>query len=48
MESIPTEFKNFVDSNAAAKVQKGQMNNLDLSKMSEIVKSMPHYQELMG
>lgn len=48
LEGVPQEFRNFVNTNTTAKVQQGQMQNLDLSKMSEIVKQMPQYNELLG
>ena len=48
LDGIPTEFQEFVNMNTLAKVQKGVLNNLDLNKMSEIVKSMPQYNELLS
>nr|CAH69616.1 Sec1-4 syntaxin-binding protein [Paramecium tetraurelia] len=48
LEGIPVEFREFINNNTTAKVQQGQMNNLDLNQMSEIVKTLPQYNELLG
>jgi hypothetical protein len=41
MQGIPTEFRDFCNNNATAKMQQGELNNLDLNKMSELIKTMP-------
>ncbi|CAD8085369.1 unnamed protein product [Paramecium sonneborni] len=48
LEGIPVEFREFIHNNTTAKVHQGQMNNLDLNQMSEIVKTLPQYNELLG
>ncbi|CAD8082896.1 unnamed protein product [Paramecium sonneborni] len=48
LDGIPVEFKEFIHNNTTAKVHQGQMNNLDLNQMSEIVKTyinIMNYQE---
>lgn len=47
LDGIPIEFQNFVTNNATAKLQKGALNELDLNKMSDIIKTMPQYNELL-
>ena len=47
LDGIPVEFQNFVTNNATAKLQKGALNELDLNKMSDIIKTMPQYNELL-
>lgn len=47
LDGIPVEFQLFVTNNATAKLQKGAMNELDLNKMSDIIKTMPQYNELL-
>lgn len=48
MINISKEFEEFVANNRTAKTQKGDMTNLNLQQMSDIVKSMPMYQEVLG
>ena len=48
LDGIPAEFQNFINQNTAAKLQQGIINTVDLQKMSEIIKSMPQYTELLG
>lgn len=47
LDGIPIEFQNFVTNNSTAKLQKGALNELDLNKMSDIIKTMPQYNELL-
>jgi len=47
LDGIPVEFQSFVQNNATAKLQKGALNELDLNKMSDIIKTMPQYNELL-
>jgi syntaxin-binding protein 1 len=44
LDGIPADFQVFMNNNANAKLNKGE---IDLSEMSEIVKKMPQYNELM-
>ena len=48
MTSVTEEFQKFVESNKTAQTQKADMNNLDLKTMSEIIKQMPLYNELLS
>ena len=48
LQTIVSEFNHFINNNSAAKVQKGELDNLDCEKMAEIVKGMPHYQDMMN
>lgn len=48
LDGIPGEFQNFLKQNTTAKVQQGVVSNLDLHKMSEIIKSMPQYNEILS
>lgn len=48
LEGIPQEFKAFINNNTTAKMQKGELYNLDLEKMTEIVRSLPQYQEQLN
>jgi hypothetical protein len=45
LQTILKEFGDFVNNNAASKVQKGELEGLDVEKMAEIVRNMPAYQE---
>ena len=47
LDGIPVEFQSFVQNNATNKLQKGALNELDLNKMSDIIKTMPQYNELL-
>ena len=47
MQGVGDEFSHFVETNQTTKAQK-DMSNLDLKAMSEIVKNMPIYNELMS
>jgi syntaxin-binding protein 1 len=42
------DFNAFLKTNDAAKFQSGNIENLDVEKMSQIIKEMPHYQDLLG
>lgn len=48
MINISKEFEEFVANNRTAQTRKGDMSNLNLQQMSDIVKSMPMYQEVLG
>lgn len=50
MINVSKEFEEFVANNKTAKTQtkRTDMSNLNLQQMSEIVKSMPMYQEVLG
>ncbi|KAL4499311.1 hypothetical protein ABPG72_006897 [Tetrahymena utriculariae] len=48
MSGIGDEFSKFVNSNSTAKMQMGAFEELDFKKMSEIIRSMPQYQELIA
>ena len=44
LDGIPADFQVFMNNNANAKLTKSE---IDISEMSEIVKKMPQYNELM-
>jgi len=48
MINISKEFEEFVANNKTAQTKKTDMSNLNLQQMSDIVKSMPMYQEVLG
>lgn len=48
MVNISKEFEEFVANNRTAQTRKTDMSNLNLQQMSDIVKSMPMYQEVLG
>lgn len=48
LDGIPGEFQNFISQNTTAKLQQGIISNLDLQKMSDIIKTMPQYNELLS
>ena len=41
MNGITASFNEFVKNNSTAKLQKGAMGDLNLDKMSDIIRSMP-------
>lgn len=41
MSGISEEFNKFINTNSTAKMQMGNVEELDFKKMSEIVRSMP-------
>lgn len=48
LEGIPGEFQEFINKNTTAKLQQGIINSLDLQKLSEMIKTMPQYNELLS
>lgn len=48
LEGIPGEFQDFINKNTTAKLQQGIINTLDLQKLSETIKTMPQYNELLS
>lgn len=48
LDGIPNEFQAFINQNTTAKLQQGILSNVDLQKMSEIIKTMPQYNELLA
>jgi syntaxin-binding protein 1 len=48
LDGIPNEFQTFIKNNSTAKLQQGQLSNLDLNAISNIVKTMPQYNELLS
>ncbi len=48
LDGIPAEFQRFISENTTAKMQQGIVSGVDLHKMSEIIKSLPQYNELLG
>lgn len=49
MDGIPSEFKKFVETNSTAKMQQGQIgSDIDVEKMSEIIRMMPQYQQALN
>ena len=47
MGNISKEFEDFVANNKSGQIQKTDMSQLDLQQMSDIIKQMPMYRELM-
>lgn len=45
---IIKEFNEFLKNNSAAKMQQGKIEDLNIEKMGEIIKAMPHYQDMLG
>lgn len=41
LEGVPVEFQQFVSNNNTAKVQRGELREISLEQMSEIIKKMP-------
>ena len=41
LQGIPSELVAFCNTNDTAKLKKGDLDNLDLSKMSQVIKGMP-------
>eukprot|EP01017_Pseudomicrothorax_dubius_P045724 TRINITY_DN7946_c0_g1_i2.p1 TRINITY_DN7946_c0_g1~~TRINITY_DN7946_c0_g1_i2.p1 ORF type:complete len:358 (-),score=121.96 TRINITY_DN7946_c0_g1_i2:179-1252(-) len=48
MSGITSRFDDFVANNSNARLQRGDADNMDLSKMSDILKGMPMYNELLA
>jgi hypothetical protein len=48
MTGITDKFNDFVKSNSTAKMQRGELGEMNLDKMSEIIRSMPQYNELLS
>lgn len=48
LTSIVDEFNAFLKSNSAAQFQSGNIENLNIEKMGEIIRNMPQYQDLLG
>ncbi|KRW98925.1 Sec1-like protein [Pseudocohnilembus persalinus] len=47
MEGIPEEFQDFAKNNTTAQIQRGELNNLDFNTMSDVIKKMPKYKQLL-
>ncbi|CAD8191115.1 unnamed protein product [Paramecium pentaurelia] len=48
LEEVSSDFQTFMQTNTAAKVAKDKEQNLSLKQMTDIVKTMPQYQELVA
>lgn len=48
LTSIIDDFNVFLKSNSAAQFQSGNIENLNIEKMGEIIRNMPQYQDLLG
>lgn len=45
---ILTNFKDFVKHNSAAQLQSGELGEMNIEKMGEIIRKMPQYQDMLG
>ncbi|CAK89579.1 unnamed protein product (macronuclear) [Paramecium tetraurelia] len=48
LEEVSSDFQTFMQTNTAAKVAKDKDQNLTLKQMTDIVKTMPQYQDLVA
>lgn len=45
MKGVSRDFQDFLNTNAAAKLEKGQAENLDATKLGDIMKKIPQYND---
>lgn len=48
MTGVSDQFNDFLKNNSTSKLQRGELDNLNLSSMSEIIKTMPQYNEILN